>query len=369
MRKRLVVAAGGTGGHFFPGVSLAEELRRRGWETLFLLRTGDPALPALEARGFSGAQVDLRGLPRGLSLDLLRFGPRLLRAVSFVGRVVEDFRPDVVAGMGGYLTFPLALAAARRGLPRLVHEANASLGLANRAARLLGARVLWGLPPVPGEGPGEVVGTPIRAELCARLPDAAAARRELGLTPELQTLLVFGGSQGARGINREVPAALKRASKHKALAQVLHLSGAPEEAAVRAAYEGCGLPVHVLPFLGRMDLAYAAADLAVCRSGASTLAELSAQRLPALLVPYPSAAGNHQEHNARIFERAKACRLLLEADLPGALAPALEDLVFSKGAQERREAMRQAFARLDLPEAATAAGRLADSVESAARKP
>lgn len=361
--KRVVVAAGGTGGHFFPGVSLAEELRARGWEVLFLVRTGDPSLAQLAKRGLAGVEVDLRGLPRRLSPELLSFGPRVLRAARLVGRVLDDFRPAAVVGMGGYLTFPLAATAARRRLPRLVHESNALLGLANKAARFLGARVLWGLPPLPGEPEGEVVGTPIRAELCARA-DKADARRALGLSPDLQTVLVFGGSQGARGVNRAVPAAFGAAGRG---VQVLHLTGPEGEADARQAYERAGVPAVVKAFLSEMHSAYAAADLTICRSGASTLAELSAQRAPAVLVPYPSAAADHQDRNARLFERAGACRVIRESDLPAALPPALEDLVFSTGAAERRDEMARAHARVGLPEPASAAKRLADAVERAAQ--
>lgn len=364
--KRVVIAAGGTGGHFFPGVSLAEELRARGWEALFLVRTGDPALGQLAARGLPGVEVDLRGLPRKLSPDLLTFGPRVVRAFRFVGRVLDDFRPSAAVGMGGYLTFPLAAAAATRRLPRLAHESNAVLGLANKAAEKLGAKVLWGLPPLNEKG--EVIGTPIRAELRKRMA-APEARVALGLSPDKLTVLVFGGSQGARGINRELPAALSAAArKHPGRIQVIHLAGGSEADAAKAGYAGAPLTADVRTFLSEMDLAYGAADLVVCRSGASTLAELCAQRAPAILVPFPSAAGGHQEDNARLFDRAGAARLIVERDLPAKLAPALDDLLFSPDAARLRGEMSRSHEKLGLPDPATAARRLADAVERAAAR-
>lgn len=365
MKKRLVVAAGGTGGHFFPGVSLASVLAARGWEPLFLVRKGDPALARLAPLGMAGLEVDLRGLPRRVSPELIAFGLRLGGALKLVRHVLRDFSPDVVVGMGGYLTFPLIFAAAVERRPRLVHESNAVLGLANRSATALGARLVWGLPPLSGKG--EVLGTPIRRGLW-KPGEPERCRAGLGLDPGKTTVLVFGGSQGARGINREAPAALKALSqKAPAGFQVLHLAGANDSELARSGYAGAAFPVQVKDFLPEMELAYGAADLVVCRSGASTLAELAAQKKPAVLIPFPSAAGGHQEDNARLFERAGAARLLLERELSGRLAGTLEDLIASPEAARRRSEMARAYARVGLPEPEQAAERLADAVESLAR--
>lgn len=347
-RRRILIAAGGTGGHFYPGFVLAQALKERGWEPLFFLRSDDPSAPTLEKAGIACVEVKLRGMPRSPGLPLLLFLRDLARAVALSRRVVRDFRPDAVIGMGGYLTFPAVMAARLRGVPAALHESNAVPGLANAAAAKLGARMYWGLPPLSGEG--EVVGTPIRQALW-KPGDAAAARRELGLDPGKTTILVFGGSQGAKGLNERAPAILKA----RPGLQVLHLAGRNGAPEVEARY--AGFPAKVLPFLDRMELAYAAADLVICRSGASTIAELAAQKKPAVLVPFPSAAGNHQELNARVVEKTGACRVVLEKELEARLAGAVDELLASPSAGEK-------YAALGLPEPSRCAAALAGAVET-----
>lgn len=324
--RRALIAAGGTGGHFYPGLATALELKARGWEVLMIVRRDDPAKERLEAAGLACLEVDLRGLPRRLGPELLSFAARLAASMRLLSRVTRDFRPDLTVGMGGYLTFPAAWAARRRGVPVALHESNAVLGLANAAALRLGAALFWGLPPARGEG--TVVGTPIRAALHRRA-DAAASRRALGLDPARKTLLVFGGSQGARALNAGVPAALAAAGVD---AQVLHLAGAGRSEEAAAAYRAAGLSASVRDYLDDMPAAYAAADAVVCRAGASTLAELAAQRKPAVLVPYPHAAANHQDFNARVFERAGAAARVPEAELASRLGPAAADMLTSSPA-------------------------------------
>ena len=366
MPRRVLVAAGGTGGHFYPGLVLAQTLERRGWQPLMLVRKDDPALPTLEREGIAACEAPLRGMPRRLGLPLLGFAGDLLRTLRLVSRVVRDFDPALVVGMGGYLTFPAVAAAARRGVPRAVHESNATLGLANRAAAACSAALFWGLPPASGAG--SVTGTPIRQTLWSR-GDAAASRRKLGLDAAMPTVLVFGGSQGARGLNRALPKALAAAAKGTPGGlQAIHLAGPCDGADVVAAYREGRVPAKVLPFLDDIELAYAAADLAVCRAGASTLAELAAERLPAVFVPFPAATGRHQEINARVVERAGACRVVLEPDLDCELAGVLGDLLSSQDGAAKRRAMAQAYDALGLPKPEQCASALADAVENLSEK-
>ena len=364
--RRVLIAAGGTGGHFYPGLVLAQTLKARGWEPLMLVRREDPALATLERESIAACEVPLRGMPRGMGLPLLGFSRDLVKSLRLVSRVVRDFRPAVVVGMGGYLTFPAVAAAARRGVPRALHESNAVLGLANKAAAAVGADLFWGLPPVGR--PGIVVGTPIRRALWLAGPQGAA-RKELGLAPDRMTVLIFGGSQGARGLNRGAPKVLAAlAAKAPGQLQVLHLAGKTEGPQVEALYAGAPLQAKVLPFLDRMELAYAAADLVLCRSGASTLAELAAQRAAAILVPFPAAAANHQELNARVLERAGAARVMLERDLEGSLAGLVEELLLSPSAAGKRAALAGGYAALGLPAPQKAAETLADAVEALSEK-
>lgn len=360
--KRVAIAAGGTGGHFYPGLVAAQEFKKRGWEPLLVVRAGDPALAVLEKEGIAALPVDLRGLPRRPGPELWTFARKLAGSLGVLSRALRSFQPDLALGMGGYLTFPLVFAAWRRGVPRGVHESNAILGLANAASAKLGAELFWGLPPADAAARGTLVGTPIRPALWTRR-DAAAARRALGLSPDKATLLVFGGSQGAQGLNVALPAALQGLD-----AQVLHLSGKGKAAALQDAYRAAGVAADVREYLDDMASAYGAADAVVCRSGASTLAELAAQRAPAILVPYPHATADHQDVNARVLEKAGAALRLPEPALGERLGPALRELLAAKDAAARRAEMSAAYGRLGLPAPETAAARLVETLEGCARR-
>ena len=367
MTKRIVIAAGGTGGHFYPGLVLAKTLRERGWQPLMLVRRQDPAVAALEREGLASCEIDLSGLPRSPTPRVALFAWKLLKSLASLRRILSDFQPQAVVGMGGYLSFPTVASAAGLRIPRAVHESNTVLGLANRLCLPLGARLFWGLPSAPGQPSGVLTGTPIRPALW-RLAEAGAARQRLRLDAALRTILVFGGSQGARGLNTLAPRALAEAAKAAPGGlQVLHLAGSKEVEEVRLAYSGAGLKAEVLPYLEEMDQAYAAADLVVCRAGASTLAELGAQRKPAILVPYPSAAAGHQEVNARLFERIGAARVVLEKDSEEFLVPTLADLLSSEWGARRRLEMVQAYSSLGLPAPEHSAALLADAVEGLAQ--
>jgi UDP-N-acetylglucosamine--N-acetylmuramyl-(pentapeptide) pyrophosphoryl-undecaprenol N-acetylglucosamine transferase len=354
--RRALIAGGGTGGHFYPGLALARELGARGWKPVFLVRAGDAAVPKLEAEGLPWVDLDLHGLPRRLSPAALAFPWRLAKSLRRANAIMADLKPDAVIGMGGYLTFPAIAAAALHRVPRAVHESNGPLGLANRASVRLGARLFRGLP---GPG-GELTGTPIRRALWDIPADGRKARRELGLSEDKPTLLVFGGSQGAQSINRAVPAAAPGG-------QVLHLAGPRDQAEVQAAYAAAGVQASVLAYLDRMELAYAAADLVLCRSGASTLAELVCAKKPAILIPFPHASENHQEANARVLERAGAAKVVLDGRLEG-LSGLLRDLLSSPQASSARAAMAGSYDRLALPKPAEAAAKLADAVENLAQE-
>jgi len=367
---RVVIAAGGTGGHFYPGLVLAQTLKQRGWQPLLLVRAGDPALPRLEAEGIPAATLDLKGFPRRPGPGWASFPWKLAGAWRLAGRILRDFEPRVVVGMGGYLTFPAVLAARLRGVPCAVHESNTVLGLANRASTALGAALWRGLPTARADDiSGLLTGTPVRPAFWTGT-DAASARRELGLDPGRPTVLVFGGSQGARGLNESVPAALGQAARSApGQLQVLHLAGSKSTDAVSSAYAaaGSGLRVKVLPYLDAMEKGYGAADLVICRAGASTIAELAALRMPAVLVPYPHATGRHQDANARLLAEAGAARAVPEADLDSRLAAELSDLLTSVSARQRRQDMSNAYDRLQLPRAEQAVRNLADAVERLSR--
>jgi UDP-N-acetylglucosamine--N-acetylmuramyl-(pentapeptide) pyrophosphoryl-undecaprenol N-acetylglucosamine transferase len=350
VKRRVLIAAGGTGGHFYPGLVAALELRTRGWEPLLIVKKNDPAKERLEQAGLAFLEVDLVGMPRKIP-GLISFAAKLFGSLRMLSRVARDFKPELVLGMGGYLTFPVAYAAWRRGIPIALHESNAVLGLANKASRTLGGTIFWGLPPVNGNGDIKIVGTPIRPALYAH-KDQAKSREKFGLDPTKKTILVFGGSQGAKTINEVMPKALKTAGVD---AQVLHLAGKGNSAATINGYADAGVRATVLDYLDDMAAAYAAADIIVSRAGASTLAELAAQGKMSVLVPYPHAAANHQDANARVFERAGTARRIPEAQLSNDLGPALGDMLKSSTATS--------FGTLGLPPADKTTALFVDALE------
>jgi UDP-N-acetylglucosamine--N-acetylmuramyl-(pentapeptide) pyrophosphoryl-undecaprenol N-acetylglucosamine transferase len=342
----VVLAAGGTGGHIEPALTLADALVRADPSVRITVLGGERGLETtlVPERGYRLVSVPSAPLPRRPGTDLLAWGPRLRRAVRMAGAVLVDERVDVVAGFGGYAAGPVYLAARRTRVPLVIHESNARAGIANRlGARLTGH--VYAAYPAALRG-ATLLPTPVRPSI-ARLDRAAqraSSRAAFGLDPDAPTLLVFGGSQGARRLNDTVAAALS--ALHAGGVQVLHAYGArndPPDAA----------PGYVpVPFLSRMDLAYAAADLALTRGGALTCAELAAVGLPAVYVPLPIGNGE-QGLNARPVVDGGGGLLMDDRDLtPEWLTGTVLDLVndgdrlLSMGRAAHRHGARDADERL-----------------------
>ena len=349
---RVVIAGGGTGGHLLPGLALAEEIRRR-WasEIVFVgTRRGVEArlLPRL---GWPLQYVWIRGLRRRLSLDLVLFPIRLFVSMVQCAGLYRRFKPDAVIGTGGYVSGPALIMALIMGIPTIIQEQNSYPGLVNRVLARYVRQVHLSFP-----GSREffrrkdnlfLSGNPVR--VTASSTTQAAARESFGLHPGRTTLLVFGGSQGARAINRAVLQALPRLLD-KADLQVLWATGKYDEAEVRSATERWRQQVAVFPFIEPMPDAYRAADIVIARAGATTISEITFWGLPAILVPYPYAAAGHQEQNARALAQEGAAEMMLEKEMtPERLAEAVRLLLESP---ERRTKMAEAARRLARPAAA-----------------
>lgn len=311
--RTLLVMAGGTGGHVFPGLAVAERMRERGWRVVWL---GSP-------NGMEASLVPQRGVP----IQFVRFGGlrgkglmtklmlplRLTRALFDSFAVLRTVRPDVVLGMGGYITFPAGVATALSGRALVLHEQNSIAGLANRTLARLARRVLVAFPnALPN---GEWTGNPIRADL-ARLP--APGTRYAARSGPLR-LLVVGGSLGAAALNEMVPQALARLTPAQR-PQVIHQAGAKHIDALRANYAAAGFEagtpgIELVSFIDDMAQAYAAADVVVCRAGAMTVAEIAAAGVAALFVPFPFAVDDHQTHNAAFLVEHNAADLIQQRDL------------------------------------------------------
>ncbi|MFD1540054.1 undecaprenyldiphospho-muramoylpentapeptide beta-N-acetylglucosaminyltransferase [Nonomuraea guangzhouensis] len=296
---RVVLAGGGTAGHIEPALALADALRhldqRIGITCVGTERGLETRL--VPARGYELELVPAVPLPRAITPRLLTVPGRLAGAVNAVAAILDRVQADVLVGFGGYVATPAYLAAKRRGLPIVVHEANPRPGLANRLGARLTDHVFTGFPD-HALGKAEYIGTPLRREIVTldRLSMGDKARSWFGLQTDRPTLLVFGGSQGARSLNEAALAAAP--VLRSAGVQVLHVLG-PKNTVEREPPPGD--PQYVLlPYVDRMDLAYAAADFALCRSGALTCAELTAVGLPAAYVPLPHGNGEQRINAERI---------------------------------------------------------------------
>jgi UDP-N-acetylglucosamine--N-acetylmuramyl-(pentapeptide) pyrophosphoryl-undecaprenol N-acetylglucosamine transferase len=362
---RVIIAGGGTGGHIYPGVALAEEiLRRNPAATVTFVGTSrgleGAILPPL---GHPLVLVDASRLMGGSLWQKLAGLLRLPRAIWQSWRIIARLKPEVVIGVGGYASGPALLAAWLRRERTAIQEQNAAPGLTNRWLGRLVRRVFVGFEGAFGRFPAAktmFTGNPLRHALTERLAPALAPTPPPG---DRLRVLVFGGSQGARFLNERAPAtfaALRAAAPGLGLV-ITHQTGQADLDATRARYAELGLPATVTAFIHDMPTAYASADLALCRAGALTLAELTAVGLPALLVPFPHAADNHQEANARDLATAGAALVVTQRDwADAAVTDTLARLVADPA---RLAAMRYAarsLGRLD------AAARITDALEELA---
>ena len=315
---RFVIAAGGTGGHLFPGLAVGEVLISRGHEVMLLISAKAIDATATEGRKeFRIEKVSGEGLQSKSPLAILRFLWKLRKGISECKKLYREWTPAAVLGMGGFTCFAPIYAGRKRGVPTFVHESNAIPGRANKLNARYVNRVLLGFEECKKHFPNsqcEVTGTPVRTALTKPV-NKAEARRGFGLAEDKTTLLVMGGSQGASGLNKRVLDALPKL-KGRAI-QVIHLTGKSDVETARSAYASAGVSAYVAAFHHAMQDAYAAADLAIARSGAASLTEISYFGLPSVLIPFPFAADDHQTANAAIFDRARAGILLKESDATG----------------------------------------------------
>jgi UDP-N-acetylglucosamine--N-acetylmuramyl-(pentapeptide) pyrophosphoryl-undecaprenol N-acetylglucosamine transferase len=347
---RVLIAAGGTGGHIYPGIAVAKEIMRRdsasavefvgtahGLETRLVPQAGFE-LSLIESAGLKNVSVAAR--IRGLLL--------LPRSIFAARRVIRNFRPDVVVGAGGYVSGPVLLAAWSMGLPTLVMDSNALPGWTNRvASRFIDKAAVSFQQALPYfRGKGVLTGNPVRSEFF-----------EIPMKPRDKahwSLLVFGGSQGAQAINEAMIGALPRLESQKKVLHVTHQTGQADQEKVRRGYQTADWQdqVEVKPYIDDMVSEFAKADLVICRAGATTSAELVAAGKAAIMVPFPLAADDHQRKNAEALQAAGAARMILQQDLNGPrLAYEINSLM---AAPKRIDEMETASRKLARRDAATA---------------
>src|SRR6266446_5912511 len=286
-----IIACGGTGGHLFPGLAVAESLRDRGHEVMLFVSEKEVDTLALSGRTFPFEKLPTVGLPSLYSPAIFGFLRRFNESLSLCRSIYRKFKPQAVLGMGGFTSTAPILAGRMRGVPTFIHESNAVPGKANRLTARMVRAVLLGFKecaPFFPKTNTEITGTPVRTEL-VRL-DRRQARQKLGLKEGLMTVLVMGGSQGASGINQAMIKALP--FLRGVSLQVIHLSGARDERLVADNYRRENVSARVAAFHHRMEEAYSAADLVVARARAASLAEFAAFSLPGILIPFPYATND-----------------------------------------------------------------------------
>jgi UDP-N-acetylglucosamine--N-acetylmuramyl-(pentapeptide) pyrophosphoryl-undecaprenol N-acetylglucosamine transferase len=340
--NHIMIAAGGTGGHLYPGIALAEEFRRSCQAhvgfittpkqvTLDILRQYDFPWQILNAQALKGT-----GIGRRL-LSLLRLPFTIWQA----HRILRQYKPRLVVGMGGYISGPVGLAASRLGIPLVIHEQNAILGTTNKLLGRVASIIFLSFPQSEGNPAPEKsiwAGNPIRPEFCS--PPAHSR------TPSPFTILVMGGSQGAHHLNMQMLAALPLLDALKPNLHLIHLTGPADLDEVHAGYQLAGVSAEVLAFTPDVMTFMHRSHLVICRSGASTLAELTTLGRVGILVPYPYAVNQHQEKNASYLSRAGAAFLILNQELTGEkIAAMIEKLIHAPLTLQQMEAQSQALGR------------------------
>lgn len=308
MSRSILIMAGGTGGHIFPALAVADVLRGGGWQVTWLGAPDSMEAELVPKHGYDMALVRFSGLRGKGLLRKLLLPVNLLVALAQSAAALFRYRPDVVLGMGGYITFPGGLMAALLRRPLVIHEQNSIAGLSNRVLARIAQQVLCGFPDVL---PNAVwCGNPVRGSIAA-LQDP---QQRYGARQGRLKVLVVGGSLGAQAINEVLPQALTFFSE-EARPEVLHQTGKRHFAAVQQLYRQAGVQAQIQPFLDDMASCYADADVVICRAGALTIAELAAAGVASILIPFPFAVDDHQTHNARFLSERGAAVLLSQTAL------------------------------------------------------
>lgn len=355
MQPRILISGGGTGGHIFPAIAIAEGVRAVVPDARFLFvgAEGKMEMEKVPAAGFEIVGLPVRGFQRGSVLKNIGLPWRLLKSMMKARRVVRDFKPNVAVGTGGYASGPVLAAAQRAGVPTVVQEQNSLAGATNRILGKRASRICTAYPGMERYFPaGKVLltGNPVRQEVLQVVGKREEAFRFFGLVEGAPVVFVTGGSLGARGINLGILEALPLLRKNGV--QLLWQTGLPfqQQAEEAVAASGCS-ECKVMPFISRMDLAYAVADLVVARAGAISVSELSLLGMPGILVPLPTAAEDHQTRNANALVERDAAVLVPDGETRQKLGTAILELVGDNAKRQRLSANILAMGKPNAAEA------------------
>ncbi len=351
----VIIGGGGTGGHIYPGIAIAQEFKRRNanCEIVFVGTARGLENKIVPREGFKLELIEVAALKSVSVGKRIKSLGMLPRSFLVVRSLINKYRPDVVIGVGGYASGPMVLTAALMGIPTMIAEQNALPGFTNRmlvrfvkaaAVSFEEAKSFFGRK-------AEITGNPVRAEFFAIAPK---------LKSEVMSIVITGGSQGARAINEAMMAALPRLESKKDMLSIVHQTGEADFERVKNAYAQTALKAEVKPFIEKIVDEFAQADLVISRAGATTVAELAAAGRPALMIPFPLAADDHQRKNAEAVERAGAGRMILQAELSGErLAKEILALINDPG---KLAAMSTASKKLAHPDAAAKVVNMAEKI-------
>lgn len=350
---RIVVSGGGTGGHIYPALALIREIKKENEKNEFLYIGTQQGLESniVVRENIPFKSIHITGFKRKLSFENVKTVYRFLKGVKDSKRILKEFRADVVIGTGGYVCGPVVYAAARLGIPTIIHEQNSIPGLTNKFLSRYVDRIGICFEDTKKDFPGEKVvftGNPRASEVIGQ--DGIQGRLSVGLKRDIPVVLIFGGSRGARPINEAVVKSLSELGTKPY--QVLYVTGEAHFADVQKEIELVGSPENVIikPFIHNMPTVLAGIDLVVSRAGATTLAEITALGIPSILIPSPYVTNNHQEKNARSLSDKGAAMLLTEQELTGNKLVELIDHVMMD--ESRRETMKNAAKSLGVPDSA-----------------
>jgi UDP-N-acetylglucosamine--N-acetylmuramyl-(pentapeptide) pyrophosphoryl-undecaprenol N-acetylglucosamine transferase len=327
----VILSGGGTGGHIFPAIAIANEIKKSvpHAEILFVGALGRMEMEKVPAAGYRIIGIPIAGLQRRLTLANLKLPFLLLKSMLKTRRIISEFNPDVVVGTGGYASGPLLRAAQNRGIPVLIQEQNSYAGITNKLLAKKAARICVAYEGMEKYFPAEkliLTGNPVRQDITETKLQREEALRFFGLDGTRRTILVIGGSQGARTINEAIGGGLKTISQHNI--QLLWQTGKSYHAkAQKEARDFSQRNICTFEFIKRMDMAYAAADIVVSRAGASSVSELCNTGMPSILVPSPNVAEDHQTRNAMALVKKDAAILVRDADAPRELVDTAVRLV------------------------------------------
>lgn len=358
---KLLIAGGGTGGHLFPGMAVAEEFLARdpSNEVLFVGTERGIEARAVPAAGYRIELITAAGI-RGKGLfSQIRGAAMMLYGYALSRKIINSFQPDMVLGVGGYASLPMVLAAKGMQTPRYIHEQNAIPGMTNKLLARFANRVFITLEESAKFFPKDttlLTGNPLRRQILnmvgrqdpATVPPLTEGGSEQRAQEKRFRLFVFGGSQGAHAINMAMIAALPHLADHSGRLEICHQTGENDGEEVRAAYAKSGIPSSVQPFISDMAAEYHKADLIICRAGATTIAEVTACGKSCLFIPFPHATDDHQRRNAEALLKKQACFMMLERELTGEkLAALIGELMNDPGLLRQTGEAAFGLARLD----------------------